>query len=445
MDLPTVSSETRGPAPRATSNASQSAKVETSSPRDDGQGSPKRSRNTGSKGSTPAASPEARSQSEPNASALWSPQSPNAGLSREERKLQQIMQQFQRMEAEEERRRRREAEQHIHGSSSPSMGAGSTDSNAAMTTATNVAKSPRVLSSPKMATRSEPESKRARGQARHSRGGTVSGAAVEEVNGSREDAETTSSNRRDGPGRCSPSPQTGTAGNGTWKPSHRFARTEGSSAASNGALLVDLSERNASSGDLPANSRSFSGLSSATAVENGLSPASPVPLRIPLPPSLSASLLGNIYVTSASTESAQEGLDRCCSSSQETGPRASPLASSSWLALHQNRSSPEGGGFLPNEAAPETPHSARFGKKVWLLHQHYQEQLACLVDQPSSGDQNTPAVESLPDHLERLRLRVQQAARFSPDPLYASLPVKKKTAAAFRFTGELTVSAPDSA
>jgi hypothetical protein len=66
------------------------------------------------------------------------------------------------------------------------------------------------------------------------------------------------------------------------------------------------------------------------------------------------------------------------------------------------------------------------------------------VDQPPGADHDTPAVESLPDHLERLRLRVQQVARFSPDSLGTSLPVKKKAVAAFRLTDPVTVSAPDS-
>jgi hypothetical protein len=420
----------------------QLANTETSSPRESGHDSPKRSRTTGSKGPTPAASPDTRSQADLNSPSPWSPQSPNAGLSREERKLQQIMQQFQRMEAEAERRRRREAEQHMHTSSSPSAGAASTDSNAAMTTATTAAKTSRPLSSPELATRSEPEPKRARGQARHIRNGPASGSGSDEITNSLEDAETTSSNRRDAPGQRSPSPTSRAVGNGVSKPSRRFGRAEGSSTNSNTALPGGAHERNPSSGDLPAKSRSFSGLSSAA--EGGTNTASPVPLRIPLPPGLSASLLGNIYVTSAPAESADEVRSQSSSLNLVTAPRASPLASSNWLALHQHTSSPEGGGFLPDDTASDAPHSARFGKKVWLLHQHYQEQLAFLVDQPPGADHDTPAVESLPDHLERLRLRVQQVARFSPDSLGTSLPVKKKAVAAFRLTDPVTVSAPDS-
>jgi len=431
---------------------SGSGKTETSALLETEHNSPRRSRHTAPKTTTPALSPPVQSRRDPQTPSLLFPQSPGGSLSREERKLQHILQQFQRMEAEEERRRRREAEQHnVHVERSPgegnrgTSGCGSaTDSSTAMTTATTGVHVERAPVSPRKSARSEHEAKRARGPARVGRNPGAPSPGQGLVTHHWEETETTSSNERI---------------ESHERPSSPTRRSERSpTVVSAGSAAAAPEHPNGASVELPGSNRGATRGHLASASESDSNAGNPVHLRIPLPASLSASLLGNIYVTCAPTDATPGDTYSSSSSMQIAAPRASPLARGSWLSFQPKQSSPEGGGFLPSDPAAETPHSARFGKKLWLLHQHYREQLACLVDHSASsssisssstgssaGPSAAPTLDSLPDHLEHLRIRVQQASRYPDDTLYAFLPVKKKTAAAFRLADHpVTVPAPDS-
>ena len=312
-----------------------------------------------------------------------SPKSPAGGLSREERKLQQIMRHIERMEARQERLERKKKRLPEEG--------------------------PDALTS---------TAKRSRGDATSA---TVPNGTGGKRNASMSDGLSVSGeDDADREQQCRSPPPSGRAL--TSRSSRKGARSD---ASGNGSRAPSPPAASASS---------------SWPMTHARISAEDLALRVPYQAIVSSSIVGDIYVTSPPLHTARSYESVGDKSSGSGGSHELLAAAADGLQPRSNTvtgefsvfrgirpaplRSPRGGGFLPSNKG-DTPPSARLGKKAWLLQQHYQSQL----EQQASAMDTSASCDSLQEHLENIRAQLATKTAADSNGL---LPLKKKMVAAFQ-------------
>eukprot|EP00166_Cyanidium_caldarium_P006284 ctg_881.g201 len=312
-----------------------------------------------------------------------SPKSPANGLSREERKLQQIMRHIERMEARQERLERKKKRLTEEG--------------------------PNALTSAAKRARSEAASP----AVPNGTGGKRNASIADGLSLSGEDD-------ADREQQCYSPPPSGRAL--TSRSSRKGARSD---ASGNGSRAPSPPAASASS---------------SWPMTHARISAEDLALRVPYQAIVSSSIVGDIYVTSPPLHTERSYESAGVRSSGSGGSHELLAAAADGLQPRSNTvtgefsvfrgirpaplRSPRGGGFLPSNKS-DTPPSARLGKKAWLLQQHYQSQL----EQQAGAMDASASCDSLQEHLENIRAQLATKTAADSNGL---LPLKKKMVAAFQ-------------